>query len=440
MQISLSLLNLAAKFFATEKMFNKKNPLLRIALTHLVSKRRQTLVAMLGVMFGIAVFIFQAGLITGFQTTFIDQAVNTTANVHLFYEADKNRKSILQTHTQNPDSWIVVHNQKPKDEEPKIKNAFAILGDIEKNSEVQGVSPYLGLQAIIRNGTKQMAGSLAGVNIEKEDILFDVKGHMLEGDMLKLQTLPNAIILGDGLADKLGAKVNDNLTVISPKGVSLTMKVTGINRTGLTALDNSRAYINIRNAQKLLLVDPSYITDINIKLKNVDNAEMLAAMFQKKYGYKAEDWKQANANIFGIFKVQNLITVLIIVSILIVSGFGIFNILMMIIYEKMSDIAILKAIGYKDIDIRKIFMAESLIIGFAGGILGLILGFVLTKIIGSIPMNIRGFVTMTHLQFNSSPLFYIFAFAFAIISTALAGYFPARKAAKVDPVEIIRSK
>ena len=270
-------------------MFNKKNPLMRIALTHLVSKKRQTLVAVLGVMFGIAVFIFQAGLITGFQGTFIEQAVNTTANVHIFYESDKNRKSILQQQSKNKNDWMVVYNQKPKDEEPKIRNAFAIINDIEKNPEVKGVSPFLGLQAIIRNGTKQIAGSLAGVNIEKEDILFDVKGHMLEGEMLKLQTLPNAIILGDGLADKLGAAMNDNLTVISPKGNSLTMKVVGINRTGLTALDNARAYINIRNAQKLLNVNPSYITDINIKLNNVDNSEMLAALFQKKFGYKADD-------------------------------------------------------------------------------------------------------------------------------------------------------
>lgn len=167
-----------------------------IAFTHLVSKKRQTLVAMLGVMFSIAVFIFQAGLITGIQTTFIHRAVNTTANDHIFYESDKNRKSILQTQSQNKNEWIVVHNQKPKDEEPKIRNVFAIIDDIERNSEVKGVSPFLGLQAIIRNGTKHMAGSLAGVNIEKEDILFDVKGRMLEGEMLKLQTLPNEVFLG----------------------------------------------------------------------------------------------------------------------------------------------------------------------------------------------------------------------------------------------------
>ena len=135
-----------------------------------------------------------------------------------------------------------------------------------------------------------------------------------------------------------------------------------------------------------------------------------------------------------------MVTYLIITSILIVSGFGIFNILMMIIYEKMSDIAILKAIGYKNRDIKLLFITESLTIGIIGGLIGLAAGFILTKIVGSIPLNIKGFVTMEYLQFNSSPVFYIVAFTFALVATTLAGYFPAKKAANIDPVDIIRSK
>jgi lipoprotein-releasing system permease protein len=113
---------------------------------------------------------------------------------------------------------------------------------------------------------------------------------------------------------------------------------------------------------------------------------------------------------------------------------------MMIIYEKMQDIAILKAIGYKDKDIRSIFLTESLVIGFLGGILGLTFGYALQKIVGSIPLKIKGFVALDHLQFNSSPAFYLFAFFFGLVVTAVAGYLPARKASKVDPIEIIRGK
>ena len=205
-------------------------------------------------------------------------------------------------------------------------------------------------------------------------------------------------------------------------------------------VDKVRAFVNLRSAQQLLQVDGSYITDINIKLRDINKAVPLSKELAFKYGYTAQNWIDANSNIFGVFKIQNMVTALVIGSILIVSGFGIFNILMMIIYEKMQDIAILKAIGYRDKDIRTIFLTESLIIGFFGGIIGLLLGFALQEIVGSIKMNIKGFVAMEHMQFNQSPYFYAFAFVFGMIVTAVAGYIPARKASKIDPVDIIRSK
>ncbi len=372
--------------------------------------------------------------------TFIEQTVNTTANIRIYNEANKNRPSILSQADPLNGNWIVVRNQKPRVEQPKLRNGQQIIDLLEKDRNVTGISPFLGSPAIFKMGVAQMSGRVSGVDIVKENILFNVQKNNVEGNILKLQTIPNGIILGQGLADLLGAKMGDNLNVISPAGVTLEMKVVGINRSGLTEVDKTRAYINLRNAQKLLQVDGSYITDINIKLKDIDKAGELARSYEKKFGYKALDWKEANANIFGIFKIQNMITYLVIVSILIVSGFGIFNILMMIIYEKMPDIAILKAVGYKDKDIVRIFLTESLLIGIVGGVLGLLLGFTMQQVVGSIKMDVKGFVSMEYLRFNSSPLFFIFAYFFALVVTAIAGYIPARKASKIDAIDIIRSK
>ncbi|MCC7303394.1 MAG: ABC transporter permease [Bacteroidia bacterium] len=419
---------------------NKKSPVLRIALTHLLSKRRQTIVAMLGVTFGIAIFIFQGGLMSGFQKTFIDQTISTTASVRLYNEAKKNRPSILSIHEPQSKAWQVVNNQKPKEEQPRVKDGYQIMEILEKDKEVLGVSPFLGSQAIFKVGIAQVSGRVSGVDILKENVIFNVEDYMVQGSTQKLQTVPNGIILGEGLADLLAAHMGDNITVISPLGVTLEMKVVGINRSGLTELDKSRAYINLRNAQKLLQVDGAYITDINIRLKDIDKAEILARHYEKKFGYRAMDWKEANANVFSVFKIQNMVTYLIIASILIVSGFGIFNILMMIIYEKLPDIAILKAIGYKDRDVMKIFLTESMIIGIVGGLLGLLLGFTLQKVIGSIEMDIKGFISTKYLTFNSTPAFYAFAYLFGLIATAVAGYIPARKASKVDAIDIIRAK
>lgn len=422
------------------KTIIQKNPTLRIAFTHLIAKRRQTLVAMLGVTFGIAVFIFQAGLITGFQTTFIDRTVNTTANIHIYNEAEKNRKSLIETFAPNDTQWVVVHGQKPKTINSKIKNASYIIKDLLQHPNVYGVSPSLSGQVIYKSGVVQRAGYVNGIDVSQEDRIFNLQQYMKEGDLQKLESGSNGIILGIGLAEELAVQTGDAITVISQEGISVSLKVTGINETGLTEVDKVRGLVKLSTAQKLFDKDASYVTDINIKLKDISSSEADAASFEKKYDYKAEDWKVANANIFGVFKVQNLVTYLVIISILIVSGFGIFNIQMMIIYEKLGDIAILKAIGYKDRDIMRIFLTESLVIGILGGILGLGLGYLVTSIIGSIPLNIKGFVSMKYLAFNKDPLFFILAFAFGLAATALAGYLPARKASRIDPVDIIRGK
>ncbi|GAB4449478.1 MAG: ABC transporter permease [Bacteroidia bacterium] len=418
----------------------KKDNLFQISYRHLISKKRQTIVAMMGVTFGIAIFIFQGGLMTGFQKTFIEQTINTSANIRIYNESKKNRASILSQLNQYQNAIVFLRNPKPKDESPKIKRANEIIQYLQKHPNVEGVSPNLSAQVIFRSGITQVSGRALGVDIMKENILFNVEKYNIQGSIVKLQTIPNGIILGEGLAELLNVKLNDNITILSSLGVALEMKVVGINKSGITELDKTRAYINIRNAQKLLMAENDYITDINIKLKDINESQELAENLQKLLGYKALDWKEANANIFSIFKIQNMVTYLIITTILIVSGFGIFNILMMIIYEKLPDIAILKAIGFKDKDIVRIFLTESLIIGISGGILGLGLGFALQKIIGSIRMNVKGFVTLEYLQFNSSISFYLFAFFFAIIVTAIAGYIPARKAAKTDPIDILRAK
>ncbi|MFY8034078.1 MAG: ABC transporter permease, partial [Flexibacteraceae bacterium] len=175
-------------------------------------------------------------------------------------------------------------------------------------------------------------------------------------------------------------------------------------------------------------------------LKEVEKADLLAEEFGRAYGYRSVSWKEANAGIFGVFKIQNMATVLVITSILIVAGFGIFNILMMMIYEKMTDIAILKSIGYKNRDIKTLFMIEALVIGLVGGTLGIILGYGVSWAASQVEVTLKGLITVNRLQINFDPLFYLSGFAFAILSTAAAGYFPAVKAAKVDPVDIIRGK
>jgi lipoprotein-releasing system permease protein len=421
------------------KRLFKNRPILRIAFVHLWSKKRQTLVAMLGVMFGITVFIFQAGLITGLQTYMLDKIVNNSFHIHLFVDPDRNPAPIAAAYPDFKNNWVVVRNQKVKDEDKKIKNSTNLMALIERHPSVSGVAPNMITQAICKAGIKELPVTISGVDIDKENKLFNLYKEQVAGDIMRLNTISNGIILGKGVANKIGAEVDDILSVATTNTV-IDCKVVAITQSGITTVDDSRAYLNLRAAQNLINKDVNYITDINIKLKEVEKADLLAEEFGRAYGYRSVSWKEANAGIFGVFKIQNMATVLVITSILIVAGFGIFNILMMMIYEKMTDIAILKSIGYKNRDIKTLFMIEALVIGLVGGTLGIILGYGVSWAASQVEVTLKGLITVNRLQINFDPLFYLSGFAFAILSTAAAGYFPAVKAAKVDPVDIIRGK
>lgn len=419
----------------TSKLLNR--PVIRIAIVHLFSKKRQTAVAMLGVMFGITVFIFQAGLITGLQTFMLDKIVNNSPHVHLYNEPDKNPPSILSKIYNAEHQMVVVRNQKPKELDKKIRNGSGIMDILRKTPGVLGVAPSVATQAILKAGVKQVPATISGVEIELEDALFNIHKDQVAGDFKRLDVINNGVILGKGLADKLSANLDDIITVSTTQS-TIDMKVVSITSTGITTIDDNRAMVNMRIAQKLMNRDKLYITDINLKIKDVNEADAMSADFARVFGIKAQSWKDANANVFSVFKIQNIATYLVITSILIVAGFGIFNILMMMIYEKMTDIAVLKSIGYKNRDIRNIFMIEAVVIGFVGGVLGLAHGWVASYVASQIEVKLAGLVTLDHLVINFDPTFYVTGFAFALGTTALAGYFPALKASKVDPVDIIR--
>ncbi|HAR19545.1 MAG TPA: ABC transporter, partial [Cytophagales bacterium] len=181
-------------------------------------------------------------------------------------------------------------------------------------------------------------------------------------------------------------------------------------------------------------------SDLNIKIKNIEEASEMANRYAHQFGYKADDWLTTNAQILVSFTLRNFITYAVSIALLIVAGFGIYNILTMMIYEKMNDIAILKATGFSGGDIRKIFLSEALLIGLTGGLMGLLLGFLLSLAISRVPFESRAMISMKHLPVNFDPIYYLVGIAFSTITTLLAGYFPSRKAAKVDPVAIIRGK
>ena len=192
--------------------------------------------------------------------------------------------------------------------------------------------------------------------------------------------------------------------------------------------------------QKILGNPDDYITDIQVKLNDINQAPVLAKEYAKLFQADAEDIQTANAQFETGSFVRTLISYLVGITLLIVAGFGIYNILNMMIYEKMDSIAILKATGFSGRDVNLIFMAIALSIGLFGGLMGLLFGFLFSLVIDQIPFITAALPTVKTYPVDYNPVFYIIGSSFSIITTYLAGWAPARKASRVDPVIIIRGK
>lgn len=409
-----------------------------IAQTHLVSKPKQTIVAMLGVTFGIGMFIALVSLMTGLNDFTEELTMTSSPDIHIYNDITESRSSILDE--VNVNGINLVHHQKPKKETAKVRNALQIVEMIRRDTRVLGVAPTIASQVFYNYGPVELPGSMAGVDILEEDKLFDLRGKMKSGRMEDLLANNDGIIIGTGIARKMNVKVGDRIVITTPQGHTMPLKIVGTFQMGIGTIDNIRSYANLSTVQTILQQDHSYITDINIKLLDSKTAKEIAPEFQAMAGYKAEDWETANATFLTGVIIRNIITYSVSVTLLIVAGFGIYNILNMTIYNKMKDIAILKAMGFAGKDVRQIFMIQSLVIGFVGSAFGLLIGYIISYLIAQAPFDGGDFVSLDYFPVNFDLKYYVIGIVFGVATTALAGYMPSRKAAKLDPIEIIRGQ
>jgi lipoprotein-releasing system permease protein len=409
-----------------------------IAKTHLLSKPKQTIVAMMGVTFGIGMFIAMVSLMTGLNNFTEELTMTSSPDIHIYHDVTESRPSIIEQF--NSGGFNVIHHQKPKNETSKLRNALQIAERIRKDPRVKGVAPSISSQVFFNYGPVQLSGSILGVEILEEDKLFGLRAKMKSGRIEDLKANHDGVIMGSGLARKLNAKVGDRVVMTTPQGYTMTLKVVGIFQMGIGTVDNVRSYANISTVQTILQQDHFYITDINIKLHDINLAKDLAPQFYEMYGYKSEDWETANATFLTGSIIRNILTYSVSITLLIVAGFGIYNILNMTIYNKMKDIAILKAMGFAGKDVKQIFMIQSLVIGLIGSILGLMIGFGLSSLIAQAPFDGGDFISIDRLPVNFSPRYYIIGIVFGVLTTAFAGYMPSRKASKIDPIEILRGQ
>jgi lipoprotein-releasing system permease protein len=411
-----------------------------IAISLLLARWRQTLIAAIGVTFSITMFITLLSFMTGLNDLLDGLILNRTAHVRLYNDVKPNSDQPVYMNQAYSKHYNIIRSLKSTNSRQEIYNSGKIIQSINRDERVLGTAPRLTAQVFFNDGSIDITGMIIGVDVQAENNLFHFNDYVVDGQAMELKLVSNSIILGKGLAEKLLANIGDVVHVTTAKGERFPLKVIGYFQSGIQEFDKTQSYASIVTTQKLLGKPSNYITDIQVKLKDVKQAPAVAKEYRAIYNADAEDIQTANSQFETGTFIRTLISYTVGIVLLIVAGFGIYNILNMMIYEKMDSIAILKATGFSGGDVKRIFLLIAISIGFFGGSVGLLFGFLLSSIIDQVPFNTAALPTIKTYPINYNPMFYFIGSSFSLITTYLAGWLPARKASRVDPVVIIRGK
>lgn len=411
-----------------------------ISFSLLMARWRQTLVAAIGVTFSITMFVALLGFMSGLNDLLDGLILNRTPHIRLYKEVKASRIQPIAMAKEFKNCHNFIRSVKPKNNRLDLYDAVGMMRTLKADKRVAGVVPKVTAQVFYNVGVLDIHGVIDGIDPQEESRLFQFDDYITEGNYSDLKNTRNSIILGNGIAQKMLVQLGDVIQVTTSKGEQVSLKVVGLFQSGIRDIDNVQSYCSLGTTQKLLGESSTYITDIQVKLKDIALAPRLAKEYEHLFHVDAMDIQTANAQFETGSFIRTLISYSVGIVLLIVAGFGIYNILNMMIYEKMDSIAILKATGFSGKDVNAIFIMIASTIGIVGGVFGLAFGLGISAIIDQIPFNTASLPAIKTYPINYNPKIYLIGLSFSIITTYLAGYFPSRKASKIDPVIIIRGK
>ena len=407
---------------------------LAIAVTQLISRRRPTLVSLTGIALGVAFFLAVSSLMRGSERDFIKRLIDNSPHITVSDEYRNAQKQPVRERW--PEGAIEVLRVKP------LTEVRGIRGHGQKLAFIESLPGLRAAPVLVGSVVLTFAGRIEGVTLngiipEKMKGVSTIEEKLIHGSLEALATNPNGIAIGDGLAKKFGLEMGSVVNVSSPAGEVRTLKVTGIFHTGNVNYDDSQTFVLLKRAQGLL-DRANRINRLILQLDDPYAARETAAVIERRIGYKSLSWQESAEDLMSVLLVRNLIMYSVVAAILVVASFGIYNTISTIVMEKIQDIAILKSMGFHARDIRRIFLAEGLILGALGSLIGVTLGIGLMWLLAQVEIKPPGATEIVHLPIYWGWEQYLMAAGFALASAAGAAYLPARKAGQVQPVTILR--
>jgi len=405
-----------------------------IAVRHLLARKRQSVVSLLGIVLGVAFFLAISSLMQGSEDDFIRRLIDNSPHITIVDQfRNPHPQPAEQVFTRGA---VQVLRVKPETETRGIRGYKQVLEYLRTISGVTA-SPVLDGQALISFAGKDVGISLNGMIPADIDRVSTIGNYMVAGKIMDLAANRDGIIIGDQLAKDLSLQMGENLTVSATTGQTHTFKIVGMFHTGRANIDDGQAFVELKRVQALL--DRSNrVNSIIIKLFDPNRARDLAQQIESHVGYKSISWQEASEDIMSLLLIRKILMYTVVSAVLVVAAFGIYNVISTVVMEKQRDIAILKSMGFHARDIMRIFLTQGAMLGAAGCAAGIPLGCALMVGIMNVSFKMPGSKDLTYMPVSWNWIQFTMAASFAMAAAVLAAYVPSRKAAQVHPVDILR--
>lgn len=408
--------------------------LVAIAARHLLARRRQTIVSLLGVVLGVSFFLSISAMMRGSELDMIRRLVDNAP--HITIEDQYRNPSRQPVVERFPGAVVQLHHPVPQTEMRGIRGYAQILDFLRRTPGLQA-SAVLTEQALVSFAGKDRAVSLNGIVADEYQRVSTIQRYMVQGSLDELAVNPNGIVVGDELARLMSFSLGNNLRVAGTTGQVRTFKIVGLFHTGRSDADARQAFVALKRVQSLL-ERPNRINTIVIKLADPNAARTEAARIEQRVGYKTVSWQERSEDLMSALAIRSVIMYAVVGAVLVVAAFGIYNVISTVVLEKQRDIAILRAMGFQPRDIERMFLAQGALIGAVGNVFGIGLGCGFMAGLARVHFRVPGSTDLTYLAIDWSAQQFLLAGGVAMLAAMTAAFLPAHRAAKVEPVDVLR--
>ncbi len=414
--------------------------LFSIALRHLLGRRRQTLTTIFGVAVSTMVLITTNSLTRGLLDSFVETIVNVAPHITVKGES-MNPMPVNLFEKESFASVAFVEDNIKKQEREEVRNyrqLLAVFGSPQYEKELLAASPYVVSQVMAVKGSRNQPLLLKGVMIEREDAISGIIKKLVEGDIAMFEKTANALLVGRTVARDMKLKLNDQVVIIPASGKSRQCKVAGLFFTGVNAVDNS-VFVSLKLGQIIEGLPANKVSGIALKVVDPLNNTPLARELERITGYRCITWQEENAGILSLFARIGAIVFSLVAFVGVVSGFGVANILVTTVFEKSRDIAIMKSFGFSALQLVGMFVLEGFMVGLVGALAGGVLAIGSINLFASLPIeSSQGPLTKTGFSMSYNPLYFLLIIGITVLISTLAAILPSAKAAKLEPVSVLR--